>query len=88
MLAGRTLIIGCPKLDDSEHYLEKLSRIVSGNDIASVEVVFMEVPCCFGMVALARQAISASGKNLPATAVKVGINGDVQGRIDLAHLPW
>lgn len=88
MLAGRTLLIGCPKLDDSQAYVEKLTRIFAQNDIASVEVAFMEVPCCFGMVALVRQALEASGKRLPASAVRVGIGGELQGSRQLDAFPW
>ncbi len=88
MLAGRTLIIGCPKLDDTQAYVEKLTRIFAENDIASVEVAFMEVPCCFGMVALVRQALKSSGKQLPASAVRVGIGGELQGSQQLDALPW
>jgi ferredoxin len=87
MLAGRTLLIGCPKLDDAQAYVEKLARIFALNDIASVEVAFMEVPCCFGMVALVRQALSASGKQIPASAVRVGIGGELQASLQLDALP-
>jgi ferredoxin len=77
MLSGRTLIIGCPKLDDAEFYLEKLAEIFRRNDIQSVEVVFMEVPCCFGLVRLVKMALDASGKDIPVAFTKVGIRGDI-----------
>lgn len=88
MLSGRTLLIGCPKLDDGAFYLDKLTRILRDNAVAAVEVAFMEVPCCGGLVQLTRQALAASGKQLPARAVRVGIHGDVQGSVALTDLPW
>lgn len=87
LLAGHTLIIGCPKLDDGQAYLDKLTRIIADNDIAAVEVAFMEVPCCFGMVALARKALAASGKNISARAMKIGIGGELLGSAKLDQLP-
>jgi ferredoxin len=77
LLPGRVLLIGCPKLDDAPAYRDKLARILRDNDVASLEVAYMEVPCCFGMVHLVRQAIAASGKALPLGLTKVGIRGEV-----------
>ncbi|MFH1572452.1 MAG: 4Fe-4S binding protein [Acidobacteriota bacterium] len=76
-LAGKKLIIGCPKLDDTSAYLDKLVQIFSLNDIRSVEVAFMEVPCCFGLVSLVQQAVSAAGKRIPVSLSKLGIRGDM-----------
>ena len=75
-LEGRTLLVGCPKLDDGEAYLRKLTDIFRQNDLRSIEVVHMEVPCCSGLVHLVRQALSASGKEIPTTLYRVGIKGD------------
>ena len=77
MLAGHTLLIGCPKLDETELYLEKLTEIFRRNDIQSIEVAFMEVPCCFGLVRLVQMALQASGKDIPVAFTKVGIRGEV-----------
>lgn len=79
-LRGRTLVVGCPKLDDVEAYRHKLTEIFRQNDIRSVEVVYMEVPCCFGLVHLVKLALQASGKDIPLTLTKVGIRGDVLER--------
>jgi Pyruvate/2-oxoacid:ferredoxin oxidoreductase delta subunit len=76
-LKGRVLVIGCPKLDDTAPYAVKLAHILSHNDIKSVEVLHMEVPCCFGLVSLVENAIKESGKRIPLRLVKIGINGDV-----------
>ncbi len=82
MLAGKVLLIGCPKLDDVAGYIEKVGAILGHNAIRSIEVVYMEVPCCFGLVHLVRQAIAASGKAIPLTLTKVGIEGGVVERTE------
>ena len=76
LLSGRVLLIGCPKLDDADFYRQKLAQIFIHNDIESVDVVYMEVPCCFGLVQLVGQAIKESGKNIPLTLTKISISGD------------
>lgn len=78
MLAGRALLIGCPKLDDTSAYLDKLTAIFQFNEIESVEVAFMEVPCCRGLVGLVEKALEASGKDLKAELTQVGIQGNAQ----------
>jgi len=77
-LAGKTLLIGCPKLDDVEAYTEKLTIILSQNNIKSLTVLHMEVPCCNGLLSLTRQALAASGKNVPFESVTIGIKGEVK----------
>jgi Pyruvate/2-oxoacid:ferredoxin oxidoreductase delta subunit len=83
LLSGKMLMIGCPKLDETGPYMEKLATIFKHNDIPSVEVVYMEVPCCFGLAHLVRQAIEQSGKAIPLTLTKVGIEGGVVERLEL-----
>ncbi|MFA4947006.1 MAG: 4Fe-4S binding protein [Candidatus Krumholzibacteriia bacterium] len=75
LLAGKVLLIGCPKLDDAEHYLEKLTAMFKGNDVRSVTVAHMEVPCCTGLVRLVERAIRDSGKDIPFEARTIGIKG-------------
>jgi hypothetical protein len=75
LLAGRSLVIACPKLDRTEPYLEKLTAIFKGNDIKSVTVAVMEVPCCQGLVKLVRQALRDSGKKMPITVEVIGTDG-------------
>jgi len=88
LLTGRTLLIGCPKLDDADLYASKLTEIIRRNSIKSISVAFMEVPCCFGLVALVKQALADSGKQLPASALRIGLEGDEQQRFDLQALPF
>jgi NAD-dependent dihydropyrimidine dehydrogenase PreA subunit len=75
-LQGRALLIGCPKLDDGKAYLQKLTAILNQNDIRSLTVLHMEVPCCSGLIILARQAIAASGKSVPLESIRIGIQGE------------
>ena len=69
-------VIGCPKLDAVD-YSEKLAAILGGNDIKSVTVVRMEVPCCGGLTAACRQAIEICGEELPLRVVTLSVEGKV-----------
>ena len=76
LLKGKILLVGCPKLDDSEFYKNKFTEIFKMNNIKSVTCAHMEVPCCFGLLNIVKEALSASGKNIPFTDVNIGIKGD------------
>ncbi|MBU1671704.1 MAG: 4Fe-4S binding protein [Actinobacteria bacterium] len=82
-LPGKVLLIACPKLDNFEFYRAKLAQIVIQNDIRSVTVVYMEVPCCFGLVHLVHESIKESEKEIPLTLIKVGIKGDVVDTVEV-----
>ena len=88
LLAGKVLMIGCPKLDDGQFYVQKLSQIFETNAINSIAIAFMEVPCCMGMVSIVRMAIEASGKDIPAEAVRIGIKGGILNSVALSELPF
>jgi len=75
-MEGKTLLVGCPKLDDTQVYVEKLSHMFRENNINSISVVYMEVPCCTGLVQLVQEALRQSGANIPTTLYRVGIKGD------------
>jgi len=77
-LRGKTVVVGCPKLDDIQFYLEKLTEIFKANSIKSVTVPYMEVPCCSGLVRATEEAIKASGKDILLKKVKIGIRGDIK----------
>jgi hypothetical protein len=77
LLEGRTLLIGCPKLDEVNLYLEKLKSIFTDNNINSIEIAFMEVPCCSGLVHLVGKALSESGRNIPVSLIRIGIRGEI-----------
>jgi Pyruvate/2-oxoacid:ferredoxin oxidoreductase delta subunit len=84
-LDGRILLIGCPKLDDSSAYLDKLTQIFLQNDFESIEVLHMEVPCCTGLVRVVSAALANSGKKIPAKTVVVSIGGSILGGNDLEY---
>jgi NAD-dependent dihydropyrimidine dehydrogenase PreA subunit len=77
-LRGHSLLIACPKLDDYQAHLAKLTEIMRLADIKSLTVAYMEVPCCFGIVQMARQAVQASGKDIPVKEVKISIRGEIK----------
>ena len=69
-------LIGCPKLDEGD-YAEKLTAIISNNNIKSVKVVRMEVPCCGGIENAVKRALMASGKFIPWQVVTVTTDGKI-----------
>ena len=77
-LKGKALVVGCPKLDDLQHYLEKLTEIFKVNDLKSVEVLKMEVPCCGGIAQAAVEARQRARATFPLTITTLGIRGDLQ----------
>ena len=80
LLAGRKLVIACPKLDDLSGYEEKLAEIVRRNGLRSLTVAVMTVPCCGGLLRLVRRAVEASGVPIEVRVVVVGIDGRVVDR--------
>lgn len=75
-IKGRVTLIGCPKLDDVD-YTEKLTAIIRDNDIKSVTIVRMEVPCCGGLQRAAQNALQASGKFIPWQVVTISRDGNI-----------
>ena len=75
-IRGKVTLIGCPKLDDVD-YSEKLTEIIRNNDIKSVTVVRMEVPCCGGLEHAAVTALKNSGKFIPWNVVTISIDGKI-----------
>lgn len=78
LLNGKKLVIACPKLDDTQNYTEKLAAIIAYNNIKSITVAHMEVPCCNGIVMITKQAISQSGKEIVLNDVTVNIDGTLK----------
>lgn len=73
---GKITLIGCPKLDSID-YSEKLTEIIRSNDIKSVTVVRMEVPCCGGIEQAVKNALQASGKFIPWQVTTISIDGRI-----------
>lgn len=78
-LKGKAVVMGCPKLDDNNFYQQKLTELFSKSDVKSITVLKMEVPCCGGIAVAARQALAASGKQIPYKEVTIGIHGEIKG---------
>jgi len=76
-LKDRSIIVGCPKLDDAEFYIEKLAKILEVNKLNSLTVIHMEVPCCFGLTQIARKAIAHSGLNMAFEDITIDLQGNV-----------
>jgi Fe-S-cluster-containing hydrogenase component 2 len=77
-LKDHALLIACPKLDDAEAHLEKLTAILRDSDISSLKVLRMEVPCCGGLVYIAKKTIVDSGKQIPVEEIIIGVNGEAK----------
>ncbi len=75
-IRNRITLIGCPKLD-SVDYSEKLTEILKNNDVQSITVVRMEVPCCGGIEYAAKTALNNSGKRIPWQVVTISVEGDI-----------
>ncbi len=75
-IKGHITLVGCPKLDDAD-YSEKLTKIIKNNDIKSVTVVRMEVPCCGGLENAAKTALRNSGKFVPWQVVALSTDGKI-----------
>jgi ferredoxin len=79
-MRGKVTIVGCPKLDPVD-YSEKLTEIIRENDIKSVTIVRMEVPCCGGLEQAAKKALQASGKFIPWQVVTISLDGRIIDRL-------
>ncbi len=75
-MKGKITLIGCPKLDDGD-YTEKLTAILTDNNINSLTVIRMEVPCCSGIENAAAAALKASGKTIPFNVVTISTDGKI-----------
>ena len=75
-MKGRTTIVGCPKLDGVDYSI-KLGEIIKANDIKSVTVLRMEVPCCGGIEYASEKAIRESGKEIPFNVVTISTDGKI-----------
>lgn len=81
---GKVVLIGCPKFDDVQDYLDKLTEIFTCNEIRGVTVLKMEVPCCSGIARVTEAALEASGRDIPIEVVTIGLQGEV---LELAASP-
>ena len=78
LLRGNPVVVACPKLDDVDAHIQKLSQILSMGGIRSLTVVHMEVPCCFGLCHIAESALGACGRDIPLKDVTITVNGELR----------
>jgi hypothetical protein len=83
-IQGRAVLLGCPKLDDAQGYIDKFTEIFKTANIRSVTVVDMEVPCCSAMPVIVQKAMHAAGKVIPMEEVTLSVNGEILKRKQFA----
>jgi hypothetical protein len=76
-LKNKKVLIGCPKLDNSQNYIEKFTEIFTNIPIQKLTCLRMEVPCCGGLTAILKEAITRSKKNIPMVETTIGVKGDL-----------
>lgn len=76
LLKGKKVVMGCPKLDNNQHYVSKLTDMIKKNDFNSITVAHMEVPCCNGIVQSVDQAVTLSGKDVKVEKIMIGVHGE------------
>lgn len=76
-LHGRSVVVGCPKLDDPQPYVGKLAAIIEQASLRGLTIIHMEVPCCTGLCQIARLAMEQAGRSIPVREVTVSVDGQV-----------
>ena len=76
-LAGRVVMMGCPKFDDQQLYVDRFIEIFRTRTLKSLTILIMEVPCCGGLLKLAELAVESSSRKVPVKYTVVGIQGDI-----------
>lgn len=77
-IKGRVALVGCPKLDDTEPFVDKLAGILKANEIRDIAVLHMTVPCCAQLETLVAEAVHRSGKDVPQKRYVVGVDGKLK----------
>ena len=77
-LKNHALLVACPKLDDFDAHLQKLTQIIAKAGLKSLTVVRMEVPCCSGLMFMAKKALAAANVDIPLEEIVIGINGELK----------
>ncbi len=77
LLKGKVVMMGCPKFDDADDYIERFKAIFEHSDINSITVVFMEVPCCSALPAIVQKGMAKAGRKIPYLELIVGRKGEI-----------
>lgn len=78
LILDKIILIGCPKFDDAMKYAKKLEEILKNNNVKSITVAHMEVPCCSGLKWIAQKAVEGSNKSIPIKNIMIGVNGEIK----------
>lgn len=87
LTGGRPVVMGCPKLDDSQAYVQKLTQMIRASSLRSINVLHMEVPCCTALLRIAQAAAEQAGGGVPVRNVTVAIDGREVGSSPLFDPP-
>lgn len=80
-LEGKKVMMGCPKFDDGESYIEKFAQIISQCNLKSITILIMEVPCCSSMNVIVKKALERAGKKVPVEQITISVQGEEKERI-------
>ena len=83
-LKGKVVLLGCPKFDDAQEYVQKFSAIFQESDIRSITVLVMEVPCCQGLPAMVEKGMKLANKKIPLEKVIISARGQIMGKEAIA----
>ncbi|MDP3695425.1 MAG: 4Fe-4S ferredoxin [Desulfocapsaceae bacterium] len=79
-LTGKVVMMGCPKFDDAQSYVQRFAEIIATCNLHSLTILIMEVPCCGSMVGIIKQAMEQAGKTVPVEQITLSTRGEVIGR--------
>jgi hypothetical protein len=79
-LQGKVLMVGCPKFDDAESYIQKFTDVFKMSGVRSVTVLTMEVPCCQGLPVIVKRGMAAANADIPMSHIVVGVQGKIVRR--------
>ena len=82
-LVGKTVMMGCPKFDDADSYVQRFAEIISTCNLKSLTILIMEVPCCSAMTVIIKKAMQAAGKTIPVEQITISTRGE-----ELARKTW
>ena len=77
LLQGKVVMIGCPKFDDAQSYIEKFAAIFESAGVKSITSVVMEVPCCSALPVMVKKGLQKSGSDIPLTEIVVSTHGQI-----------
>ena len=79
-IKGKAVLMGCPKLDNAEFYIEKFAQICKESGVKSITTVIMEVPCCGGLPMIVKKGMQMSGVDIPMEQVVISTRGQILDR--------